>query len=417
MTDSSRTVVVSNVYADDNRGGAAITEMAVRLAHDVVPGCQVSLIAVSPRRDRYAESYRFTLSSCPDVSLIPPPLDVRHGTVVAVLKSLAQLAAPRRIGRRDATVRRIAGAALVMSKGGQAFRDVPTRNLLSFYATVLPLLIAQRAGRPTAVVATSLGPFTRSWPVRALAGVVLRRCTVVLARGRQSAAVAARLGVAPERIVVVPDSVFAYGAPDPVLVSAMLEQYNLAARRFAVVTLSYVMDGPGRREAVFRSCVGLMRRALDEGLIDKVVVALQVHGGTSDLGVTKDFLAYASDPRFLLVDDDLSPAQLMALYAGASATIGGRLHAAIFSLVAGTPGFPLQIDDPKPEEVFDMVGRRNWVLHPLRDSVDDMYRRLREAIVSNEVRESLATAMKTAAIEASTVETHLAAAVRGDGRN
>ena len=152
-------VVISNVYADDNRGGAAITSAAVRLARTALPGCAVTLVSTARTSQLAHEALPFTLADHPDVVIVQAPVGPSQrtlGGLSAVLRSLGILAFPRWAGARNPAVQAVLSADLVIGKGGQVFRGYPARGLASLWLTAFPLVLSWRCRRPRAALAVSV---------------------------------------------------------------------------------------------------------------------------------------------------------------------------------------------------------------------------------------------------------------------
>jgi polysaccharide pyruvyl transferase WcaK-like protein len=379
------TVVISNVYADDNRGGAAITQAAIDIAREAVPEARIFLIAVSGSREELVDSFRFTLRANADVEVLPP-LFAAHSSraadrAIAVLQLLTCLVFPRLFARRHKTIGRIAEADLVMGKGGQAFRNYAAREIPSLIFTTAPLIVAQRLRRPTALVAASIGPFVRSRTVRLVARMILRRLTVVMPRGPRSTAALLELGVDERRIQQVPDSVFRFDPPADQEVARMLDLYGLRRRCFLAMTVTANMGSHRRRAETFISLAMIAHAVLDAGLADQIAVIVQTDGKTSDRAVSEQFVRFLDDDRVVLVANEHTPHELMALYGGARATIGGRVHSAVFSVVAGTLAFPIEFGGVKSRDIFTGSTQRR-ILFPLAETAEALKERVVSALNS-----------------------------------
>ena len=153
----------------------------------------------------------------------------------------------------------------------------------------------------------------------------------------------------------------------------VLDRVGLRGRRYAAVT---VLEGP--RDDVFLPALEeVLRLLLNEGTVDKVAVVVQ---STQDLEVTRTFHAHLNDERATLVDEDLSPEELMAIYAGARCVIARRMHSAIFSLVTGTPTFAVVFYGKKVQGVMRSLGLEHYLVdYPVLD-VPALTQRIRDAL-------------------------------------
>jgi polysaccharide pyruvyl transferase WcaK-like protein len=357
-----RQVVITNVYSDDNRGGAAITAATTRAVQDAFPGAAISLVTMSPDRTALGRSHRHTAQTL-DADLLPAALPVAKnqlGAALAVLRSFFHLAMGPRLLGSNPPLRRLAEADAVVAKGGQLFRPFSWRGLPGLWLSAYPIVFARRCGVPAAAYAISIGPFRADRAGRAsrrICGRVLRGCRAVLVRDDASRDLAIELGVPRSRVHRVPDAVFATDPPPPDVTEALLRRVGLENQRFVAITASNHMSNPVDAAVINPELATLVRTLLDQGVVDRAAVVLQADGtGTSDRKASVRFLEELSDDRGLLVEDDLSVAEFMALYRGARLTLGGRVHSNIFSVVVGTPTFPFEYWGSKALNLFDPIG-------------------------------------------------------------
>jgi polysaccharide pyruvyl transferase WcaK-like protein len=250
---------------------------------------------------------------------------------------------------------------MVVSKGGQVFRDYHhIRGVLGFWLTVFPLVLAKRCGRPVAAIGSQVGPFEER-PSRVLARFVLRRLDLLVTRDPISFAEARRLGVASERVRLLPDLAWVLPVPDDDEVEKQLAVNGLDGSRFAIVTIgntAWTDEG-----AVFmRNLASLLQRLLVADVIDRVVLAVQTHGPrSSDLELSRRLSELIDDDRAEVRVLDGSPRELMALHRGAAFTIGGRVHSAVMSAASGAPTFPVG-RELKSWAIFWGMGMVDWML-------------------------------------------------------
>jgi polysaccharide pyruvyl transferase WcaK-like protein len=356
MTDHIR-VVISNVFGDENRGGTAITSVAISMFESRCPGASISLIPIVSAGATTAHTHRHTARHHPSVEILEPVIRDRKGRLrrlFMVVESLALLARPPH--RTRAEIRRIADAGVVVGKGGQVFKMRNSAgSLLGFWSDVYPLLLARRLHVPAAVFSVTIGPYAARSPAARLASFVLRRLQLVVVRDERSAIAARELGVDPKRIRLAPDSVFAVRPPTLEELGSVGSLVHEPAGRFACVTVLPWKEFDDVTDVVLDA----LRAALDGGHIDEVLVVVQT---TEDRSPSERLIDRAADSRFRLIADDLSPWQLAALYHDARFVVAGRMHSAILALVAGTPAHPIRprgLD--KASEMLDAVGLADFV--------------------------------------------------------
>ena len=387
-------VVVCNVFPDDNKGGCAITIQTIGWLKRVFPAQPVVIVPVEPTGQFARERFRFTLERHPDVQVLRSPIRTDGGartTLSMLVRSLAMLlrAEP---GGGDFE-RTIAGAGMVVSKGGYVFVERDTlRNLLSLWFTAFPLIYAARVNVPTIALCTTVGPFRRAFS-RGLCRWILSRVDAVVTRDPISTAEARALGRAD--VVECPDIVLTFdrGAipPRPFPAEAT------SSGTYGAVVLS--PETPEQDAIFLERMTELSRRILDDGLVDRLVIPLQT---LEDTAITTRFEARIDDPRCAFLDSDLSPEELMALYRNARFLIGRRLHGGLFAMLSGTPAVLFATDGVKADGVMGALGFADRVAPYPAFSVDEVYRLLvgileREAVERREISARVEEAAEQAA--------------------
>jgi polysaccharide pyruvyl transferase WcaK-like protein len=355
----SRRVVISNVFADDNRGGAAITEATMRFANQVVPGASLRLVAVSGDATRLDTSHRHSRTRLgPDDEVLPAPFapSGRFGGLRAVSRSILALLR-RPTSRAPRALQEIYGAALTISKGGHVFVDrVGLRSLLGLWLTAYPVVYASRWGIPTIVYGASIGPFVGRMD-KALSAQILRRVTLVMPRDALSRQRLETLGVPTSQIVEMPDSVFSSDPPTTPERQTMLQTLDLAQGRY--LAASARMRRPEDAQRLDLLAVSIAEAAARIACVERVVLVLQVDGRSASDAEATEYLRERLDERGVrvrVIGDDLDHRALAAVYGGAAATVACRMHSAILSVLAGTPATVLEMDGTKAAGVFAMLG-------------------------------------------------------------
>lgn len=348
-------VVVSNLFGDINRGGAAITAETLRAL--LALGAQVS--AVSVRTDPPATSHPHTSKAFPEVPILPAPLEVRGGPLRGlrqIIKSLYFLANPKSRHLPEA-LRQVAASKAVFSKGGYVFVDrASIKSLMSMWTTVFPLIFARRMGVPTATFPTSISP-QEHFGSKLLNKWLLTGMTFVSPRDPLSATAARALGVEERNIVEVPDIVLGMAPPSDSAIAEACRNASVERGRFATMTI-HLKNRDSTREMDLDALASAGRGLLSMDGIDEVLVVDQA-GDPTD---TRALLSQIG-PGARLVDHDASPEELVALYGGSVLTVACRLHSAIFSLVAGTPAIAVSVTPLKAEGVYTSLGLPSqWVV-------------------------------------------------------
>lgn len=365
------TVVISNVYSDGNKGGAAITELTGAFARRLVPGARLVLITVPSSGTKESSNERHSDNSQNSAVRIPPLLSTPGGfrTALGLLKGAITLLFPRILGGSHPGLSEVARARIVISKGGYLFgHRSGVRSILGLVSTSFPLLYAWRLAVPTVAYSTSVGPFSGRIH-RLVTGLILRRLTAVLVRDSESEQRAIELGVTRSRLILMPDCVFGW--------RPQIDGFGAVGAHSS--SLSIVLrDVQGVRDFL-PTLQRVLVRSSEEGVFSRFQVVVQ---SDDDRLVTQSFVQRLQDLRLdaQMVDTALaSPMQLLAIYGASAATISARLHGAIFSVLAGTPAIALSVDPGKAEGVLAEVGLRDWVLPPDPSRADDLFNLLVDA--------------------------------------
>lgn len=225
------------------------------------------------------------------------------------------------------------------------------------WVTVFPLVFAHKVKVPVVVFPTSVSP-SRRGPSRWIAQWILRRAALVFTRDPLSASAARELGVPEGRVVEVPDIVLGMQPPTREMVDRICHRLGLEPGSFCVVIARVESVGAQRETDLEALRTGVLT-ALAAPAVTKAAIVDQA--GDSD---ASSALVGVLGERSILVDADLSPAELVALYGGARVTVSSRLHGAIFSLVAGTPAVAVSVDPSKGEGVYASLALPGtWVVN------------------------------------------------------
>ena len=364
--------LVVNHWHDDNKGDSAITTVTLSLLRRQWPDLDIALASMLAADDAaLGRSFRHVAARIPDVRTRPSfvaalPSGGGRPSITATISWAARVAgaaAATAAGRPPAALAAAVDSAdLVVLVGGSNLFDTgrrPPLSTLRLLQCVLPALVARRRRTPYVLIGHTLGP-VRSRAGRALLRSVVRHAALVVARESHTMElVRDELGVADElgdRLQLAPDVAFALDAES----SARLESViaTLRGSRFAVlVPRSYHHPDPARDERLVAEMSDLGRAALDAGLVDRIVVFPQCLGPTviEDDRISAARIA-ANDPRFTVVDEDLSPGEVAELYRHASFVVAVRLHAVILALSVGTPVHGIEYFTNKTRGVFAAVG-------------------------------------------------------------
>lgn len=315
---------------------------------------------------------------------------------------------PRRV---RAVVEAIEGADVAVAvPGGYLLAPAVTDVWWLYHVATFGLV--RLLGKPLVLYPCSLGPFPG--PHRAVARALLPRCERILVREEASRQVALELGVPAARVAVLPDAAFAFED------DGRGEEESRAARRrlaglphpwVGVSVRHFHFPGSPDPAAAYAAYLAAVARAVDyvtAELGGSVVFVPQVggKGEATDISVAEQIRRLARDPaRAILLDEELSPQALSALYGEFAFMIGTRMHACILAMLAGTPAVAIAYGH-KTTGTMAMLGLADAAV-PI-DQVDALLLGRVEALWTNldAVRASLAARVADARrrVQSSAVE-------------
>lgn len=397
-----RAIVVCNAFPDDNKGGCAITQQTIEWVKGVYPGSPVYIVPVEQSGHHDIRRYRFTLGRHPEVQVLRSPIRTDGSfptTCRRLIRSLTLL-----WGRSGGCPfeRTIAAARLVVSKGGYVFVERDTlAGMLGLWFTAFPLILAAKRGVPTVALCTTVGPYRR-WSSRMLCRWILKDVDLVVTRDPISTREARRLGCRTVR--EIPDIVLTFDA-DRIAAAPTVPP----AGRYGVVVLS--PETP-ELDAVFIDRLGKLCGGLLGDRVDRLLVPLQ---SREDEAISRRFVAMLGDPRVELVDDDLSPEELMGMYRGAEFLVGRRLHAGVFALLVGVPVALFCTDGVKADGVMQELGLADRVFRYPDFAVEEIRRAIEEMATGPAERARVRAAVRGARERAAAGLEEIAEELR-DGR-
>lgn len=337
-------VVVSGYYGFDNAGDEAVLAAIVAALRHECPAVRPVVLSGNPERTA-----------------------ARHGVE----------AVPR---LSPAAVRKaLRGAALFVSGGGTLLQDLTGWGSVPYYGGLM--LLARRLGVPVFVWAQGIGPLRRA-ALRRLAGRALAAADEVTVRDEASASLALELGVAPERVRLAADPVFALAGCVPAVagraparVAGVLvgkDGVSEGARRLLASLPDEPLLGvslrplPGERaepngdRAAAEATAGALAGCLAR--LGARAVPLPFHPPQD--GPRLEALAAALGPHAVPWPGDVSPAAFsavdwLALLGRLEMVLTMRLHGLIFAACAGVP-FVAVGSDPKLAAHVAELGLPRW---------------------------------------------------------
>ncbi|GAA0517051.1 hypothetical protein Ade02nite_84730 [Paractinoplanes deccanensis] len=366
------TIVCANHWHDDNKGDSAISAGILRLVRRHRPAAPVRMVSMhEAHQTRFAGSGRHLAASASGEGPVPlegawcptelgsarsGPAALRAARwLIRLIPSVAEVLTGR---MRARTRRRLEGAGALVLVGGSNIYDnpdvLPVLSYARLFTVLYPAWAAGRLGIPVILAGHTLGPFPRRLGLR-IAATMLRGVRHCALRESTSIPEARRLGL--RDVVVAPDMAFATPADRSARVRSALG--DAGERTMAIVPRRHPHAGPAADEAILDEFARLARDAVRRGLVDRVLVVAQCHGPTpieDDRAIAHRLAARIGGDAVTVVDDDLTPGELTALYGGCALVVAVRLHAAILALSQGTPAFAIAYMTRKTEGVMAQAG-------------------------------------------------------------
>ncbi|MEV4422525.1 polysaccharide pyruvyl transferase family protein [Patulibacter sp. NPDC049589] len=230
------------------------------------------------------------------------------------------------------------------------------------------LLLARELGKPPVLGPCSLGPYAGVHA--SIARQVLSRCDAILLREARSAEILRQIGVPARLVHETPDMAFRFDA-EPLSADgdeALARVRALAADGPLIGVSVRPHHYPGHRDgpAMQRRYLEALAAAVG-GVAERDGARIVVVPQTgSDLLIGRE-LGRLLGPGALVLEDDLSPSDLQAIYAELRLLVGTRMHANILALGVGVPVVGIAYE-PKTAGILEQLGLGDWAI-PI-DAVD-----------------------------------------------
>lgn len=359
-------IVIVYGWHDDNKGDSAIVKGSIKILRQAFPNANFVIIpinqALSERR-----AYRHLLKDFSEILTIeqssyPSSKKSKLGYLKGVLKSWFGMVF------RNPTLpdlKSIASADLVVCKGGHILHTEARKTQLRAMVAMLQYaywpVLAIRYGKPVVFLGHSLGPFYGSID-RMIASYILRKLTAVFVREAISAKTAVKLGVPVSKIKLIPDLAFALKPLYSPAVESIIKKHGLKSGNFAVITVRQWFANQSR---FIQEMAELVRGLLRESIVKKVAIVVHTTGPTfiedDHIASRELYQLLQNENNIVLIDYDLSPEEMIALYGEAKLLVGTRFHSVIFASIAGTPAYAISYVGPKAEGIMEMMSVQHLV--------------------------------------------------------
>ena len=364
-----QSIVVVNVWHDDNKGDGGIAEGVLCLIRQQYPESHIGIVSMFPESaPAFQSAHRHLKSTFPDITVVPSPFlshdPSKSGGVARLLKKIWQV--PLSVLRvmlaqlsKHPAVQLVANADLVIANGGQYLfsHEGYLNSLFTVYRLLYPLLLARRCHVPYLFFSQSFGFHNYDRLDNTLVRFTLNHAVSTWAREDLSYQNLLNLGIEKAKLSLVPDAAFILQPNPTQRTDEVLKRHHLETGKFWAIT---VRQWKTYTESFLDEIEILIRSALQTGLIENIVLVAHTHGpseGGDDRIPTKMlFNRFQENEQVTMIDDDLTPGELVALYSKARLMIGTRFHSVIFSLVGGTPAYAVSYAGPKTWGIMKMLG-------------------------------------------------------------
>lgn len=361
-------IAITHMSSDRNKGDLAILSATVAAFRGASPGCVITAISAE-LASVDGDPAETGLTRALGIEVLPTPVPSRRvfngGTLrwlvrllVAELTLVAvRMGGPRVLPYLRSRDRRLFaclfGAQLVVAKGGSyLYCRGRLREVLYLWRMLYLLRAALAARRPLWLLGVSVGPL-RPRPLSGLVARVLRRCRQVYVREEISLTTCRdSLGI-PAKLI--PDVAFLFETePAEPQRSGVI---GFTVREYDFPETADPIEARRRyRSGLISAIDEVLRR--EPGL--RVVFVPQV---LDDIAMGAALRAQLEQPdRAQVLDADLSPEDLMAIYGSLELVVATRLHSVILSVDAGTPPLHLVYEREKGVGIMRRLGLEDWTM-------------------------------------------------------
>jgi putative peptidoglycan lipid II flippase len=265
---------------------------------------------------------------------------------------------------------------LLISGGGSIFQDVTSGRSLAYYISVVAL--AKLLGKPVIFYAQGVGPINRPFS-RVLMRLVANRVDLITLRDEDSWQLLREIGVNRPEIRVTSDPVFAL-RPLP-------QDYESVDTKLAEIINpdKPVLGVSVRQWPALEGYQPELACCLDELALQGYQILFIPMAYPDDLAASQRVASFMKRPAVLL-DEDLSSREHLALISRMNFIIGMRLHALVFAASMGVPFAGISYD-PKVDAFL-----KQFRLRPLPLQHEEMKKQTEQLINDDQLRHRIAEA-------------------------
>jgi colanic acid/amylovoran biosynthesis protein len=362
-------ILLINVFSTKNKGDAGIALSQIAALQEALPGRSVVVQSWSPDADGPALGCKTVGPFFDRVSERHPEWSGRRQKLHSLSVLLATIAAARGFrpaaalldsAQREA-LEAFYGADLVVSVGGNFLYAYAGRNATSFLKHCHQLFLAQALGKPTLLLAQSLGPVQPPRLRRLLKGLLLR-ARLILVREALSLDFLKDLGVPLDHVRLTPDTAFLLPPGDPEAAERLLSAWGLPAEdgrlRLGMTVRNWEFPGSvaGANDAYKAAVAAVIDRAIETWGARVVLLPQCITPDQDDRHCMRDIAARVRHrDGVTVVEDDIPAAALKAVCGRLDLFVGTRMHSNIFAAAMHTPTAAISYQ-PKTDGIMAMLG-------------------------------------------------------------
>lgn len=326
-------VVITGITGFRNRGVEALADTAITQIGQLWPEAKFTIVTTDPAYDasRVGPGVRILRDS--------PSYFRQAGTQRMLLRALAPR---RRLDNVTRILRTLREADLVFASGGDIFSSDYGTGLLRRQLGLLEE--AQRAGRPTAFLAHSIGPFKTKRELQMTRPVLQAAALVTVRESFTRSYLLDAMGLAPDKVVLTSDVAFLLPPCDPARARRLAalsgippgEPYIALGPSEGITSFSDVQDRARHDQAWVETVQHLLRTTAHRLLL--VPHVQDSNFANDDAQIAFRLMQRLGFPeRLHMAAGPLSARDFKGLIAGADFFVGERMHACIAALSSRVP--------------------------------------------------------------------------------
>lgn len=298
---SRHNLLISGYYGFGNIGDEAILDTMVKRIQGAVPEAGITVLSANPERTRALYGIQA----------------VERARPLKVLKA-------------------VWSCDTLISGGGSLIQDVTGRLSIHYYLMIL--MAASLLGKKVMVYSQGIGPIRK--PVnRILTKWILNRANVITVREENSKTDLVHMGLRPERIFVTADPVIDMVCPGKALGEKLLTAAGMSEKT-TEKRVAFALRSKDFRD---QSAYDALCKVIDTLLIQRCTLVFVPFHFSEDLEVIQRLKADYGDKIHALMERH-GIQEILSVIHNMDLLVGVRLHALIFSAVAGTPLLALSYD-------------------------------------------------------------------------